>query len=287
VNRWIWISRILEFAALFSKISANKSAYDLERCHVTDHVTKRDRDLVTSSMASTSKLQADDGSWLLSTYKDLFDIFSKKKAETLPPYRPTDHAIDLEPGTKLPYGRIYSLSEIQLKAFKAYIETNLASGFISRSSSPAASPILFVKKMDGSLWLCVDYRALNHASVNYCYLLPLISEILERVGKGKIFTKLDLRGAYNLIRIKVGDEFKTAFRTRYGQFEYQVMPFGLTNAPATFQAYMDDCLLPYMDDFVVCYLDDIFIYSEDPAPNEGHVTKVLERLREYGLYCKA
>jgi hypothetical protein len=135
--------------------------------------------------------------------------------------------------------------------------------------------------------LCADYRALNYALVKNRYPLPLISEILERIGKAKTFTKLDLRGAYNLIRIKEGDEFKTAFRTRYGQFEYRVMPFGLTNAPATFQAYMDDCLRPYMDDFVVCYLNDILIYSEDPAQHEGHVTKVLERLREYGWYCKA
>jgi hypothetical protein len=89
-----------------------------------------------------------------------------------------------------------------------------------------------------------------------------MSEILERIGKAITFTKLDLRGAYNLIRIKEGDEFKTAFRTRYGQFEYRVMPFGQTNAPATFQAYMDDCLRPYMDDFFVCYLDDILIHQQ-------------------------
>jgi hypothetical protein len=233
------------------------------------------------------QVQADDGSWIPSIYREFLDIFSKKEAETLPPHRSTDHAIDLETGTKLPYGRIYSLSETELKTLKAYIETNLANGFIQRSSSPAASPILFVKKKDGSLRLCVDYRALNQASVKNRYPLPLISEILERVGKAKIFTKLDLRGAYNLIRIKEGDKFKTAFRTRYGQFEYRVMPFGLTNAPATFQAYMGDCLRPYMDEFVVCYLNDILIYSEDPAQHEDHVRKVLERLREYGLYCKA
>jgi hypothetical protein len=198
------------------------------------------------------QVQADDGSWIPSTNRQFLDTFSKKKAETLPPHRSTDHAIDLETDTKLPYGRIYSLSETELKTLKAYIGTNLANGFIQRSSSPAASPILFVKKKDGSLRLCVDYRALNQASVKNRYPLPLISEILERVGKAKIFTKLDLRGAYNLIRFKEGDEFKTAFRTRYGQFEYRVMPFGLTNAPATFQAYMDDCLWPYMDEFVVC-----------------------------------
>jgi hypothetical protein len=191
---------------------------------MTQHVTEPSTDHVTSSVAS--KLQADDGSWILSAYRDFLDIFSKKKAEPLPPHRPTDHAIDLEPGTELPYGRIYSLSDVELKALKAYIEMNLAIGFIQRSSSPAASPILFVKKNDGSLRLCVEYRALNHASEKNRYPLLLISEILERVGKAKIFTKLELHGAYNHIRIKEGDEFKTAYRTRYGQFEYRSCRFG-------------------------------------------------------------
>jgi hypothetical protein len=144
---------------------ANKlTGSDFKTDHVTKHVTKRDTDHVTSSVVS-HKVQADDGSWIPSTYRDFLNIFSKKKVETLPPNRPTDHAIDLEPDTKLPYGRIYSLSKVELKALKAYIETNLDSGFIQRSSSPAASPLVFVKKKDGSLRLCVDYRALNHASV--------------------------------------------------------------------------------------------------------------------------
>jgi hypothetical protein len=209
-NRWFWISRILEFAALFSWISANKLTGDFKTGHVIKHMTKQDTDHVTSSVI-IHKVQADDGSWIPSTYRDFLDIFSKKKNETLPPHRPTDHAIDLEVDAKLPYRQIYSLSEVELKALKAYIETNLASGFIRRSSLPAASPILFVKKKDGSLRLCVNYRARNHASVKTHYPLPLISEMLERVGKAKIFTKLDLRGVYNLIRIKEGDEFKTAF----------------------------------------------------------------------------
>jgi hypothetical protein len=146
-NRRIWISRIHEFAALLSWISANKLTSGFKIVHVTQHVTEPSTDHVTSSVVSTSKVQADDGSWIPSTYRDFLDIFSKKKAETLPPHRPTEHAIDLEPGTKLPYGRIYSLSEVELKALKAYIEMNLASGFIQRSSSPVASPILFVKNV--------------------------------------------------------------------------------------------------------------------------------------------
>ena len=201
----------------------------------------------------------------------------------------TDHAIEFEPGAekgRLPFGRIYNLSEVELRALKEYIETNLANGFIHRSSSPTAAPILFAKKKDGSLRLCVDFRAVNKITVKNRYPLPLISEMLDRVRSAKIFTKLDLRGAYNLIRIREGDEWKTAFRTRYGQFEYKVMPFGLTNAPATFQAYIDSCLGEYLDDFAVCYLDDILIYSDNPDEHEDHVKKVLQRLSEFGLYCK-
>jgi RNase H-like domain found in reverse transcriptase/Reverse transcriptase (RNA-dependent DNA polymerase)/Integrase zinc binding domain/Chromo (CHRromatin Organisation MOdifier) domain/Integrase core domain len=232
-------------------------------------------------------VETDDGSRIPRRYGEYLVVFSKVRAEELPPHRNSDHAIDLEPGSKLPHGRIYNLSEAELAALKAYIETNLANGFIRRSTSPAAAPILFVKKKDGSLRLCVDYRALNKVTVKNRYPLPLISEMLDRVRGAKIFTKLDLRGAYNLIRIREGDEYKTAFRTRYGQFEYRVMPFGLTNAPATFQAYMDECLAPYIDDFAVCYLDDILIYSKDPREHEEHVCKVLAKLKEFGLYCKA
>jgi len=215
------------------------------------------------------------------------EVFSKTQAETLPPHRSTDHAIDLEPGYNLPYGRIYNLSEFELRMLTAYIEANLANGFIQRSSSPAAAPILLAKKKDGGQRLCVDYRALNKATVKNQYPLPLISEMLDRVREARIFTKLDLRGAYNLIRIKEANEYKTAFRTRYGQFEYQVMPFGLTNAPATFQSYIDDCLWPYIDDFAVCYLDDILIYSANEKELEEHVRQVLQRLKEFGLYSKA
>jgi len=107
------------------------------------------------------------------------------------------------------------------------------------------------------------------------------------VREARTFTKLDIRNAFHLIRIKEGNEFKTAFRTRYGQFKYRVMPFGLTNAPGTFQAYIDDCLRPYIDDFTVCYLDDILIYSNNEKEHEDHVRKVLQCPQEFGLYCKA
>jgi hypothetical protein len=232
-------------------------------------------------------VMTDDGGRISGQYEDFVEVFSKVKAETLPPHRPTDHAIDLEPGYKLPYGWIYNLSEFESKTLKAYIEKNQASGVIQQSSSPASAPILFAKKKDGGLRLCVDYRDLDLGTVKHRYPLPLISELLDRVREARIFTKLDLRNAYHLIRIKEGDEFKTAFRTRYGQFEYQVMPFGLTNTAAKFQDYIDDCLQPYIDDFTVCYLDDILIYSTNDQGHEDHVRKVLQRLQEFGLYCTA
>jgi hypothetical protein len=156
----------------------------------------------------------DDGGHIPAKYREFVEVFSKAKAETLPPHRPIDHAIDLEPGHKLPYGPIYNLSEVELRTLKGYIQKNLANGFIQRSSSPVAAPILFAKNKDGGLRLCVDYRALNAGTIKNRYPLPLISEMLDRVGGARFFTKLDLRGAYHLIRIKEGDEYKTAFRTR-------------------------------------------------------------------------
>ena len=169
------------------------------------------------------------------------DVFSNTKAEKLAPHRPIDHAIDLEPGFTRSYGRIYNLSEVELLTLKAYIEINLSNSFIQWSSSSAAAPILFVKKKYGGLRLCVDYRALNSATLKSQYPLPCISEMLDQMCGARIFTNLDLRNTYHLIRIKEGAEYKIAFRTCYGQFEYRVMPFGLKIAPATFQANIDDC----------------------------------------------
>jgi hypothetical protein len=129
---------------------------------------------------------------------DYVDEFSKDRAETLAPHRPIDHAIDLEPGINIPYGRIYNLSEVELKTHKAYIKTNQANGFIQQTSSPVAAPILFANKKGGGLRLCVDYRALNRATVKNRYPLPLISEMLDRLCGARIFTKLGLRNAYHL-----------------------------------------------------------------------------------------
>ncbi|KAJ8324255.1 hypothetical protein O5D80_8742 [Batrachochytrium dendrobatidis] len=213
-------------------------------------------------------------------------VFSKKKALVLPPHRQYDCPIDLEPGSTPKFGPLYSLSEPELKALRDYLDENLANGFIQPSTSPAGSPILFVKKKDGSLRLCVDYRSINNITIKNRYPLPLINEMLDRLQGSQVYTKLDLRGAYNLLRIRAGDEWKTAFRTRYGHFEYKVMPFGLTNAPATFQHFINDVLRNELDQFAIAYLDDILIYSKSEKEHLDHVRTVLKRLHESQLYCK-
>lgn len=224
---------------------------------------------------------------LPSTYHSFFDVFSKAKADTLPPHRLYDHRINVQDNAHPPFGPIYSLSAAELKALREYLDKNLAKGFIRPSESSAGAPILFVKKKDGSLRLCVDYRGLNNVTIKNRYPLPLINELLDRLSSAKIFTKIDLRGAYNLLRIAEGDKWKTAFRTRYGLFEYLVMPFGLTNAPASFQHLMNNTFHDMLDNFVIIYLDDILIYSKDLETHEDHVKQVLARLRKAGLYAKA
>ena len=152
-------------------------------------------------------------------------MFSESKARSLPPHRSFDHKIELEEGKTPPFGPIYSLSEAEHKALEEYVTENLRSGFIRSSSSPAGAPILFVKKKDGSLRLCHDFRGLNKITRKDKYPLPRITDLLDAPRKARIYTKIDLRSAYNLVRIAKGDEWKTAFRTRYGLFEMMVMPF--------------------------------------------------------------
>ncbi len=216
----------------------------------------------------------------LQEYKD---VFSTEEAGQLPSHEGRNHAI--ETTAEPPFGPLYNLSNTELAALREYLDDALAKGWIRHSTSPAGAPILFVPKKDGGLRLCVDYRGLNRVTVKNRHPLPLISETLDRLTGSKRFTKLDLKDAYHRIRIRKGDEWKTAFRTRYGHFEYLVMPFGLTNAPATFQAYINKSLAGIIDSFCVVYLDDILIYSENEADHIDHVKQVLDRLRRFSLFA--
>jgi hypothetical protein len=219
-------------------------------------------------------------------YYDYLDIFSKRKGTTLPPRRHHDHCIDLMDNLSPPFGPIYSLSEVEQLALREFLDENLSNHFIRPSQSSASVPILFIKKKDGSLCLAVNYCGLNKITKKDQYPLPLIPDLLDRLRSAHTFTKLDLRGAYNLVRIADGDEWKTAFRTRYGSYEFQVMHYSLTNAPMSFQHFMNEVFKDLLDMCVVVYLDDILIYSDDPAEHLNHVREVLRRLREHSLFAK-
>jgi hypothetical protein len=169
---------------------------------------------------------------------------------------------------------------------KKQLEELLEQGFIRPSVSPYGAPILFVRKKDGSLRMCVDYRALNKITIKNKYPLPRIDELLDRLHGAKFFSKLDLMSGYHQVRIKDQDVFKTAFRTRYGHYEFRVLPFGLTNAPATFMRLMNDIFRPLLDKYVIIYLDDILIYSKTKEEHESHLKTVLDILRRHQLYAK-
>lgn len=218
--------------------------------------------------------------------EEFVGVFDDSKAMMLPQNQHLDHKIDLVQGTEAPYGPMYNLSASELAVLREWLEENLRTGRIRHSDSPAGAPILFVPKKDGKLRLCVDYRALNNVTIKNRCPLPLVNETLDRLQGCKYFTTLDLKEAYHRIRIRPGDEYKTAFRTRYGHFEFLVMPFGLTNAPATFQSYINRTLAGLLDDVCVVYLDDILIYthSEDIAEHWTAVRRVLAALSNASLY---
>ncbi|KAF8757114.1 hypothetical protein RHS01_03966 [Rhizoctonia solani] len=188
-------------------------------------------------------------------YHEFARVFGEEEFKVLPPHREYDIAIDLLPDAKLSPGPIYGMTDAESKALKQHIDEELATGKIRPSTSSAGAPVMQ-------------------------------DDLMAKLRHAKIFTKLDLRWGYNNVRIKEGNEWKTAFRTKYGLFEYLVMPFGLTNAPAAFQHFMNDLFRDLIDVTVVIYLDDILIFSEVPKDHPGHVREVLSRLMKNQLFCK-
>jgi hypothetical protein len=217
---------------------------------------------------------------------EYLDVFSEKESQRLAPHREYDCKIDLEEGANLKYQRMYNLSPMELDVLKSRLDEQLAKGWIRKSSSPIAAPIMFAGKKDGGLRLCVDYRNLNAATKKDRYPIPLPSEITDRLAGKKKMTRLDLRNGYHLVRIAEGDEWKTAFRTRYGQYEYLVMPFGLTNAPSVFQRFMNEIFHDLLDTCVIVYLDDILIFADTDEELLNATKEVLRRCKEHELYCK-
>ena len=216
-------------------------------------------------------------------YHEFIEVFLPKEAEKLPPHRPFDHKIELKPGEEPPHYRNRPMSARELDVVKKYLDDHLQKGFIRPSTSPAAAPVLLAKKPGGGIRVCVDYRGLNALTAKNRYSIPLIRETLDALCNAKYYTKLDIIAAFNKLRMAEGEEWKTAFLTRYGLFEYLVMPFGLQNAPATFQHFINSVLHEFLDKFASAYLDDIIIYSKTKREHREHVHKVLRALQKAGL----
>jgi hypothetical protein len=203
-----------------------------------------------------------------------------------PPDRAITHEIPTEPGKAPPHKPVYRLSEKELTELKTQLEDLINRGFITPSTSPYAAPVLFVPKKDGTSRMVIDYRLLNAITIKNRYPLPRIDELMDRLQGAKVFSKIDLASGYHQIKVAEADQHKTAFRTRFGHYEFKVLPFGLTSAPATFMRLMNDTLMPYLDQFVIVYLDDICIYSKTPQEHLEHVRKVLTLLRQEKLIGK-
>ncbi|GJV61444.1 putative reverse transcriptase domain-containing protein [Tanacetum coccineum] len=204
----------------------------------------------------------------------------------LPPTRPVEFQIDLVPGAAPVARAPYRLAPSEMKELSEQLQELSDKGFIRPSSSPWGAPVLFVKKKDGSFRMCIDYRELNKLTVKNRYPLPRIDDLFDQLQGSSIYSKIDLRSGYHQLRVREQDVPKTAFRTRYGHYEFQVMPFGLTNAPAVFMDLMNRVCKPYLDKFVIVFIDDILIYSKDEREHEEHLKAILELLKKEKLYAK-
>ena len=219
------------------------------------------------------------------TVSDFLDLFPEE-LPGFPPHREIEFAINVVPSATPASITPYRMAPVELNELKLQLQELLEKGFIRPSVSPWGAPVPFDKKKDGTLRLCIDYRQLNKLTVKNKYPLPRIDDLFDQLKGASIFSKIDLRSRYHQLRIKVVDVHKTAFRTRYGHYEFLVMSFGLTNAPTAFMDLMNRIFRPYVDQFVVVFIEDILVYSKDRENHVTHLRVVLETLRKEQLYAK-
>ncbi|KAI3499626.1 hypothetical protein L1887_35430 [Cichorium endivia] len=217
--------------------------------------------------------------------RDYLEVFPEE-LPGLPPHRQVEFRIDLIPGAAPVAKTPYRLAPSEMQELSGQLQELLDKRFIRPSSSPWGAPVLFVKKKDGSFRMCIDYRELNKLIIKNRYPLPRIDDLFDQLQGASYFSKIDLRSGYHQLRVHDEDIHKTAFRTRYGHYEFLVMPFGLTNAPAVFMVLMNRVCRPYLDKFVIVFIDDILVYSRSKEDHEQHLRLMLNLLKEQKLYAK-
>ena len=213
-------------------------------------------------------------------------MFFSDELPGLPPHRDVDFGIELHLGISPISMTPHRMAPVELQELRVQLQGLLDKGFIKPSTSPWGTPVLFAKKKGKTLRLCINYRQLNMVMIQKRYLLPRIDDLFDQLRGARVYPKIDIRTGYHQLRVRETDIPKTAFRTRYGHFEFTVMPFRLTNALAAFMDLMHRIFQPYLDQFVVVFVDDILIYSQSEWEHEYHLRIVSQLLRDHQLYTK-